>query len=95
MMGVATVGGTMNCTMCGSPGFRTMTLLHGERYTCSSCNQEGIWRVGGLMPLPWDACPRGMIPSLWAAAVKEVVELEAHAIRIHSTPAIRRFTDVG
>ena len=71
-MGTATVGGTMNCTMCGSPGFRTMTLHHGERYTCSSCKQEGVWQWGGLAPLPWDACPRGFIPSLWAAAVEEI-----------------------
>ena len=71
-MSAATVGGTLNCTMCGYRGVQTMTLCYGERYTCPGCKQEGAYQVGGLMPLPWDACPRGFIPSLWAAAVEEI-----------------------
>ena len=71
-MGVAIVGGTMNCTMCGYSGSRTMTLHYDQRYICPGCKQEGVYRVGGLVPLPWDACPRGFIPSLWAAAVEEI-----------------------
>lgn len=89
-MGIATIGGTMNCRMCGSPGFRTMTLYDGERYTCSSCKQEGVWQWGGLAPLPWDACPRGAIPSLWAAAVEEVKALELETRRRLSDSVVIR-----